>query len=150
MITDSVEINRSPEDVFAYLDQLDRHGEWQDQIVNVEMETDEPTRVGTRAAETRKIGGREQKMRYEITEHDPPRQFAFRGLDGPLRPIGNGTIEPLGDGSGSRFTLEFGFEGHGFGKLLAPFALRQARKQIARDHEQLKQRLEHEEKGGDQ
>ena len=28
-ITESVEISRSPEDVFAYLDDLARHGEWQ-------------------------------------------------------------------------------------------------------------------------
>jgi uncharacterized membrane protein len=150
MITDSVEINRSPEDVFAYLDELDRHGEWQSQIISVDMETEGPTRVGTRAAETRKVGGREQELRYEITEHDPPRSFAFRGLDGPLRPIGKGTVEPLGDGSSSRFQLEFAFEGHGFGKLLAPLAMRQARKQIAQDHQQLKQRLEREQKGSDQ
>src|SRR5207302_1599523 len=32
-ITESVEIARRPEDVFAYLDQLGRHGEWQEQIV---------------------------------------------------------------------------------------------------------------------
>ncbi|MBV9310523.1 MAG: SRPBCC family protein [Solirubrobacterales bacterium] len=148
MITDSIEINRSPQDVFDYLDQLDRHGEWQSQIVSVELETDGPTRVGSRAAETRKMGGREQRLRYEVTEHDPPRRFDFRGIDGPLRPVGKGTIEPIGDGSSSRFTLEFEFEGHGFGKLLAPFALRQARKQIAQDHQQLKQRLEHNEESG--
>ncbi len=142
MINHSIEINRRPEDVFAYLDQLEKHGEWQSQIVRVKLETEGPTRVGSRAAETRRIGGREQTVTYEIIEHDPPRTFAFRGIDGPLRPIGKGTIEAIGDGSSSRVSLEFDFETHGFGKLIGPLARRQARKQIAEDQRQLKQRLE--------
>jgi len=32
-IEQSVEIARSPEDDLAYLDKLDRHGEWQDGLV---------------------------------------------------------------------------------------------------------------------
>ena len=49
-IVETVEIARSPQDVFAYLDQLDRHGEWQGDIVGVKLETEGATRVGTRAA----------------------------------------------------------------------------------------------------
>ena len=45
-IVESIEINRSPEDVFAYVDDLGKHGEWQEQIVSTHVETDGPTRVG--------------------------------------------------------------------------------------------------------
>ena len=141
-ITESVEIARRPEDVFAYLDQLDRHGEWQEQIVNARVDST-PTKVGTRATETRRVGGgREQTVTYEITEHNPPRSFAFRGIDGPIRPIGRGTVEPVDDGSRSRVTIELDFEGHGIGKLLRPLVVRQARKQVPKDQERLKQQLE--------
>ena len=44
-IVDSIEINRSPEDVFAYFADLGQHGEWQEQIVSVHVDTDGPTRV---------------------------------------------------------------------------------------------------------
>ena len=142
-ITDTVEISRRPEDVFAYLDDLARHGEWQEQIVSVHVETDGPTRAGTRATEQRRIGGRTQEISYEVTAHDPPRTFAFRGLNGPVRPVGTGTVEPLDDGARSRLTLEFDFESHGFaGKVLRPVALRQARKQIPKDQQRLKEKLE--------
>jgi hypothetical protein len=50
-IIDSIEIDRSPEVVFAYVDDLGKHREWQEQIVSVHVETDGPTRVGTRATE---------------------------------------------------------------------------------------------------
>src|SRR5438105_4132781 len=43
MITSSIEIARRPEEVFAYLDELDKHGEWQEAIVSVRKETEGPT-----------------------------------------------------------------------------------------------------------
>ena len=142
MISHSIEIDRGPEDVFTYLDQLERHGEWQSQIVDSKVETEGPVSVGTRVHETRKIGGREQDTSYEITEHEPPRKTSFRGTVGPVRPVGTVTVEPLGDGSRSRLNLEFNLVGHGIGVLIAPFARMQARKEIPKSHEQLKARLE--------
>jgi uncharacterized protein YndB with AHSA1/START domain len=139
---DTVEIARRPEEVFAYLDEVTRHDEWQEQIVSIRLQTEGPTRVGTRVSETRKLGGSKQEIGYEVTEHEPPRVFAFRGVDGPLRPVGRGTIEPLDGGERSRLTLEFDFEAHGFGHLLRPIATWQARKQIPKDQQQLKERLE--------
>ena len=140
--TNSVEIDRSPEDVFAYIDDLARHGEWQDQIVDVTVEGEGPTKVGTRAVEVRRMGKREMKITYEITERNPPRAFGFRGLDGPVRPVGHGTIEPLDDGKRSRVTLELDFDGHGMGKLILPMARSQARKQVPLNQQRLKERLE--------
>ena len=142
MITHSIEINRSQEDVFRYLDQLERHGEWQDQIVEIKLDTDPPTRVGSRATETRKVPGGPREISYEITEHEPPRLASFRGLNGPIRPAGTVTVERVGDGSRSQVTIEFDLEGHGLGKLIAPLARRDARRQIPKDQERFKERLE--------
>ena len=41
-IVESMEIARSPEDVFAYVDDLSRHGEWQEAIVSTQVETEGP------------------------------------------------------------------------------------------------------------
>ena len=139
-IVESVEIARSPQEVFAYLDQLDRHGEWQEQIVDVKVETEGPTRVGTRAVEKRRVLG--GPLTYEITEHDPPRKASFRVLDGPVRPFGTISVEPVGDGSRSRVTLRLDFAGQGAGKLIAPLAKLQARRQVPKDQARLKERLE--------
>jgi uncharacterized protein YndB with AHSA1/START domain len=143
-IVHSVEIARSPEDVFAYLDDLERHGEWQSAIVSSKRETDGPTGVGTRATDVRRVPGRTQSVTYEITEHDPPRKVAFRGLNGPVRPSGTVTVEPAGEG-GSKVTIELDLQGHGLlGAILAPLARSQAAKQVPEDQGRLKQRLESE------
>ena len=141
-IIHSVEIARSPQDVFAYMDDLARHGEWQDTIVSTRVDTEGPTRVGTRATDTRRVPGGQRAIGYEITEHDPPRKAAFRGVDGPVRPVGTVTVEPVGDGSRSRLTLQLDFEGHGLGILLTPIVRSQARRQVPKDHARLKERLE--------
>lgn len=141
-ITETVEIARRPEDVFAYLDDLSRHGEWQTQIESVEVLTEGPTRIGTRAVDTRRVPGGRQKITYEITEHDPPRRAAFRGLDGPIRPRGTITVEPLDGGARSRITLELHLEGHGFGKVIAPLVRLDARRHVPKDQARFKERLE--------
>ena len=142
MITHSIDVARRPEDVFAYLDEFDRHGEWQSQIVSAKVETDGPIRVGTQVHEVRKIGRREQDTSFEITGYDPPRRSSFKGTVGPVRPVGTVTVEPLGDGDAARVTIEFDLVGQGIGKLFAPLARRQARKTIPESQEQLKARLE--------
>jgi uncharacterized membrane protein len=139
-ITASIEIDRAPEDVFAYLDDLSRHTEWQEQLREVRVETEGPTRVGTRFRQKRKVPGSVQKMTYEITEHDPPRSASWRGLDGAIRAFGTVSVSPA-DG-GSRVLLQLDFEGHGLGKLLLPLVRSQARKQVPQDQQRLKARLE--------
>jgi len=141
-IVESVEVNRRPEEVFAYLDDLSRHKEWDDQIVETQVETEGPTRVGTRATDTRKTPMGKQKIAYEISEHDPPRRAAFRGVSGPVRPVGAVTVEPVDGGARSRVTIEIELVGHGIGKLLAPLANRDARKHVPENQAKLKERLE--------
>src|SRR5207253_515392 len=63
-------------------------------------------------------------------------------LNGPVRPRGTVTVEPLDGGSRSRVTIAFDLEGQGVGKLLAPLARRDARRRIAEDQTRLKERLE--------
>jgi uncharacterized membrane protein len=142
-ITESIEINRRPEDVFAYLDDVKRHGEWQEQIVDVQPQDDGPLRVGSRVKETRRVPGGDRAMTYEITEHSPPRQSSFRVLDGPVRAVGTVSVEPVGDGSRSRVTITIDFKGHGLaGKVLLPVAKTQAHRQIPKDQARMKELLE--------
>jgi uncharacterized protein YndB with AHSA1/START domain len=142
-ITNSVEIERSPEDVFAYLTDISRFHEWQEAVVSARPLDDGPMKAGSKATMTRRMGKREQTFTTELTEWSPPRSYAFRGIDGPVRPIGKGTLDPVADGRRTRFDFSIDFEGHGIGKVLVPlFVRRQAKKEIVESHEALKKRLE--------
>lgn len=140
-MTNSVEISRRPDDVFAYVTDVSHFGEWQEGLISARQEGE--NKVGSKVVMTRKAGPREQTMTTELTEFSPPRSWAFRGIDGPVRAIGRGTIEPIGDGSSSRLSFELDFEGHGIGKLLVPLFVRPgAKKELPKSHQNLKQLLE--------
>ena len=141
VIKHTIEINRPAEEVFAYLDQVDRHNEWQSQLVSTTVETGGPTRVGTRVVERRIVPGGARDFPYEITEHDPPRKASFRGTAGLIRPAGTYTVHPIGESS-SGMSSELDLKGHGIGKLFAILARRQAAKQVPVDHEKFKELLE--------
>jgi len=142
-IMESIEIARGPEDVFTYATDFSRFPEWQGGIVSVRAEGDGPPAVGSRAMVTRRVGPRRLSGAQEITELNPPRSWAARTVDGPVRGTASMTIEPLAHGERSRVTIALDFEGHGIGKLLVPLVVRrQARRQLPINEQRLKRVLE--------
>jgi len=98
-------------------------------VVSVRREGDAPLAVGSRVMVSRRVGPRELPGTEEITELNPPRSWAVRGVGGSVIAIAKGTIEPLDDGERSRVTIALDFETHGIGKLLVPLIIRwQARR----------------------
>jgi uncharacterized protein YndB with AHSA1/START domain len=142
-IVTSTEIARPPEDVFSYVTDPSHLAEWQESVVSSRSDESGPPHVGTRVSQTRRMGRGERTMTSEITAIEPPKSWAVRGIDGPVRGMVKGTVEPLDDGARSRVTIELDFEGHGIGKLLVPLvARRQAQQQMPTNMQRLKERLE--------
>jgi hypothetical protein len=74
---------------------------------------------------------------------NPPTSFRGRGVDGPVRGIVHGRVEPVGDGTRTRATIELDFEGHGIGILLLPLVVRrQAKAEMPKNMRMLKDALE--------
>ena len=143
-IVSHIEIARPPDEVFAYVTDPSRFQEWQHDVVRVDIQGGGLLGVGSRFITTRRLGGAERAMTQEITELDPPRRWVARGVDGPLRPSADVTVEPLDGGTRSRVTIALDFEGHGFGKLLPLDVIRRmAAKGGPRSYQNLKERLEH-------
>jgi uncharacterized protein YndB with AHSA1/START domain len=142
-IVESIELSRRPEDVFAYATDFSHFTEWQGGVVSARREGTAPLAVGSRAAVTRQIGPRRLLRTEEITELNPPRTWAVRGVGGPVIAIAKGRIEPLDNGQRSRVTIALEFEGRGVGRLLVPLVIRrQARRQLPRNEQKLKELLE--------
>src|SRR5215211_4576419 len=98
-VVSTIEIDRPPEDVFAYATDLVRFGEWQKDVVRMELHRGGPLGVGSRFTTTRQLGGVKYKTTQEVTEFSPPSKFAAASVGGPLRAIGTITIEPLDGGA---------------------------------------------------
>jgi uncharacterized membrane protein len=143
-ITSSVTINRPPDEVFAYLDDLNKHQEWQSGIQSRRVVTDGPTRVGTEVEDVRAVGGggRKIELGWHVTEHDPAaRRSAFETTESKMmKPSGVISVTPAGEGS--EVTFQMNTNPVGLGKLLAPLMTRGVRLEVADDMKRLKENLE--------
>jgi uncharacterized protein YndB with AHSA1/START domain len=130
----TIDIARPPAEVFGFATDPTRFPEWQKDVVRVEM-------TGERRFVTiRRFARAEQTLTQEITDSSPPRHWAARGVDGPIRPTATITVEPS-DG-GSRVTFSLDFEGHGVGVALLPLVRRQAQRGAPHSYANLKRLLE--------
>ncbi|MCX5394835.1 SRPBCC family protein [Streptomyces sp. NBC_00094] len=142
-IKESIDISRSPAEVFSYVTDPTHLPEWQESAVSVRKLNDAPLAIGSKVAVTRRLGRREFTSTMQVIELEPPRHWHVHGIDGPVRGDVQGTIEPLDDGARSRLTLSLDFEGHGIGKALVPLVVRpHVRKEMPRDERTLKGILE--------
>ena len=142
-IVESIEIARSPEDVFRYVTDPDHLRDWQASVVDVKKEAEGPMHAGSKVVVTRQIKGRTRPMTQEFGELEPPRHWTVRGVDSPIRGNVDGTDEPIDGGNRSRVTIRLDFEGHGIGKVLVPLVVRRmAAKEMPENMQRLKERLE--------
>ena len=136
----TIEVARTPEDVFAYLTDVSNLPAWQSGAHTAQIEDTGASRVGARIRESRHMLGRELSTTLEITEYDAPRLFALRAVDSPVPFSVRHELEPS-DG-GTRITVT----GVGEAGMLPGFAAgimaRRAEKQFRKDFERLKKLLE--------
>ena len=129
----SIEIGRSPEEVFDYLTDVSNLPHWQSGVHAA-------TREGDRIHEARHLLGRELATTLAIEEEERPRLFVLRALDSPVPFTVRHTLEPVGDAT--RLTVV----GEGDAGLLPGFAAgimaRRAERQFRKDFERLKRLLE--------
>ncbi len=136
----TIEIARTPDEVFAYLTDVENLTVWQSGVRAAEIEGGGEPRAGARISESRQLLGRELHTTLEIAEYAPPRLFVLRALDGPVPFTVRHELEA--DGEGTLLTVV----GEGDAGLLPGFAaglmVRRAEKQFRKDFECLKHLLE--------
>jgi len=138
----SIELERPAAEVFNYATDPSRFHEWQQGVVSGSMQSRGAPAVGDRCVTTRRIGGAERPATSAVVELNPPRTWAVRGIDGPIRAQVDVCVESLTD-QRSRLTIAVNFEGHGIGKVLVPLVVRrQARAEMPGNIARLKERIE--------
>jgi len=77
----SIQINASPETVFAYVANPARHGEWSANPLRIEAPAPGPLAVGSRFRSTATVNGAEIHAEFQVTVYEPPMRFGFAGED---------------------------------------------------------------------
>jgi carbon monoxide dehydrogenase subunit G len=98
----SVEIAKPQELVYALVRDLERAPEWQPSLESVDVQS------GT---EVRRVGGMRQTMRFFVLDDDPPRRLTISSEGGPAKARATFHLEPAGDGTTVKFTLDVDLRG---------------------------------------
>ena len=133
-----MEIARPPDEVFAYLADVDKLPEWQGSAI--EARADGPLAEGSRIIERRSLFGREAESELEVTAFEPGRRLALRTLRGPVEL----TIDHVLEEQGGRTMLQVSGNARPRGALrfAGPALVAGARRELRRDFERLKAVLE--------
>jgi carbon monoxide dehydrogenase subunit G len=140
-IVSTIEIARPPDEVFAFATDPTRFPEWQKDVVSVEMEGQG---IGAQFTTTRQIGPAKQTIVQKITQSDPPRHWAARGIGGYILANGTITVESLDEGRRSRVTFSLDFDARGPARAFLPMVRAMTRSAAPKSYRHLKELLERE------
>jgi len=125
----SAVVDRPIAEVFAFLANGENDPKFSPRVQEIRKTTEGPPSVGTRYESKVKDAGMTTKREFELTQLEEPSRirWAERSKNLVTASEGGYDLEPLGADK-TKVTVFNVLEGHGFGKLIAGFALRGARK----------------------
>ena len=138
-VENNVEINRKPEEVFAYVTDASNDPEWHTDVLEADRLSDGPIGVGSRFRWVLKFMGRKE-AEIEVISYEPPSSAQLRMVKGPLHPTITYRVEPTR--GGTRFTRRIDMEPEGMMKLMAPLFPMMIRRGNAKFVENLRRVLE--------
>ncbi len=121
-------IDRPIEEVFAFLADGENDPKFSPRVLEIRKTTDGPSGVGTVYASTVKDAGMKTQREFKLTAFEAPTRIRWTELSKNMITVPEGGYDLASEGEGTRLTVHNEFEGHGFGKLILPLALRSARK----------------------
>ena len=123
LIENTVEIARSPEDVFDYLSDQGNEVRWNPDCLSMEKLTPGPVGVGTRFRAKWKQG---PIVFTEVTAYERPNRWTYEN-GGMIGCVLTCTLESTANG-GTRLTARGLWSGHGIARLFFPLFIRIMRK----------------------
>ncbi len=140
-IASSTQIRRSTRDVFDYLADLDNLPKWQSGVLESQVVTPAPVRVGTVFEETVKVGPWRVRTTCTVTELLADRLFSFKGTsNGPIEY--QGSFEMQAAEGGTRLSVAGIARLKGLWRLLEPLLAGDLRKESRAELEAIRSALE--------
>jgi len=137
-------IEAPPDEVFAYLSDLEKLSEWQAGVVSAHRTSEGPMDVGATALVTREILGNRVEAPLTVTEYDPPRRMAIGSEVSGVKAHGTLDFAPADDGRATELIFAMEIRGSGFTGFMEGMIASAAGGDIDSSLQQLKDRF----KGG--
>jgi carbon monoxide dehydrogenase subunit G len=134
-----VDIERPPEDVFAYLADFENIPAWNYAIVDTQKTSDEPVGVGTTYRQLRNLPSRSEES-FEVIDYQPHRSLGIRGTLGPFSGELKYRLEPIE--SGTRLTNQVSLQSRGIVGMVGQLAGSRVKEAVATNLNDLKRILE--------
>lgn len=110
------EIDRSPEEVFDVLTDLDRLPDWATMVLENHGTPEKPLRAGQTFGQTIRIVGRNLTTEWEVTECDAGRRVSYQATGpGGSRLEMKQRVEPRGQGSLVELEIDYDLPGGALG-----------------------------------
>ncbi len=145
LVSESVMIERPPEEVFAYVTEPQNIPEWVELIRAVRTETEGPPREGERftVAVYIEFLSRKWEHSFEVTAYEPPRRYSNRrNIGGSFQDEHTYTFEEAGGGGGTRLSLAMEVHPGVFFRVFGPLLEQPIQRQVRKELGTLKDRLE--------
>lgn len=138
--TNSIFINRPPQDVFSVITDPAKQSHWQNMAESAEWTSNGSHGVGSTQRAVAKFLGRKIETEIEITAWEPPHRVDYKFVNGPYPAQVSNTLQPQGEGT--LLTAQSQGEMGSFFKLAEGLVARQLEKQLATNFESLKLLME--------
>jgi len=136
----SILIERPVREVWEFVQDTSKDALWQTTLVESQILTEGPKRVGTQVQEVRRFLGVKIPMTLELTEFEPERRSSLKAVAGGIPLSGSYSLEPL-DG-GTKLTVKGRLEAHRLFQLAEPVFSRMTSRELEASLGHLKDLLE--------
>ena len=134
-------LSASPDDVFAYVANLDNLPEWQGGVTQANRTSDGPMRAGATAEVTRQVMNQRIVAPLLVTAYDPPRRLGIASKVSGVEADATLELAPADDGAATDLAFAMEIRGSGLTAFMEPMIAGAARGDIEASLARLQERF---------
>ena len=138
-VTTSVAVEAPPDEVFAYLSDVENNPEWQSGMVSARWTSDGPIGIGSTYDQVATFLGRRIESTFRVEAYESGRMIRAATTDGSFPITFTRTVEP--SGNGSMVTAVITGDASGFFKLAEPVLRLMVQRSVDGDYRNLAARF---------
>ncbi|HET9416662.1 MAG TPA: SRPBCC family protein [Candidatus Limnocylindria bacterium] len=137
----SARIPAPPDEVFAYLADLDNVAEWQGGVTDARRTSEGPMGIGSTAIVVRNLMGQRLEAPLMVNEFDPPRRLGIGSEVSGVKAQAVLTLAPADEAHATDLAFSMEIRGSGFTSFMEPMIASAARGDIAASLERVRARF---------